>query len=147
MNNASANRCAIDGGYEDVEIAKCLRIQGVYPGISLDKYDRELFHPLSFHNLFSGNVPDWMYGYSQNTVRKVSLSIVKLVFISSLRHRITIVVVIVVFHSIICRLRINILWIFYSTELDHRKHSNQDGSRDSIRQSIGQNHIDRLELR
>ena len=66
--------CRSDGGHEDVEVAKCLRQQGVYAGKALDKYDRELFHPLPFQTLFSGNLPDWMYSYAENPTRKVRRS-------------------------------------------------------------------------
>ena len=32
-------------GIEDVDVAKCLRLVGVYPNKSLDEYGRERFHP------------------------------------------------------------------------------------------------------
>ncbi|CAF4486110.1 unnamed protein product [Rotaria socialis] len=61
-----ALNCRKDGGSEDVEIAHCLRKKGVYPGESLDKKNRELFHPLPFANHFLGTFPDWLAKYAQN---------------------------------------------------------------------------------
>ena len=58
--------CVKDGGAEDVEIAKCLRTQGVYPGKSIDKYNRERFHPAAFTSHFIGPVPDWLHSYAEN---------------------------------------------------------------------------------
>ena len=58
--------CAKDGGGEDVEIAKCLRTAGVYPGKSIDKYNRERFHALSFSSHFIGPIPNWVYAKSEN---------------------------------------------------------------------------------
>ncbi|CAF0755564.1 unnamed protein product [Adineta ricciae] len=58
--------CRKDGGAEDVEVAKCLRNEGVYPGKSLDDQNRELFHPLPFHDHFRGSFPDWMLSYAEN---------------------------------------------------------------------------------
>ncbi|CAF4000414.1 unnamed protein product [Adineta steineri] len=48
--------CLKDGGAEDIEIARCLRTKDVYPGQSLDKQNRELFHPLNYTAHFSGNI-------------------------------------------------------------------------------------------
>ncbi|CAF0889643.1 unnamed protein product [Adineta steineri] len=61
--------CSKDTGHEDVEIAKCLRSKGVYPGKSLDKQNRELFHPLSFNDHFRGNFPDWLKQYAENPLQ------------------------------------------------------------------------------
>ncbi|CAF3944249.1 unnamed protein product, partial [Rotaria sordida] len=60
------SNCRKDGGSEDVEIANCLRTKGVYPGKSLDKQNRELFHPLSFTDHFRGLFPDWLETYAEN---------------------------------------------------------------------------------
>ncbi len=64
--------CRKDGGSEDAEIAKCLRSKGVYPGKSLDKYNRELFHPLPFVYHFRGAFPDWLSAYAENPLQSVS---------------------------------------------------------------------------
>jgi glycoprotein-N-acetylgalactosamine 3-beta-galactosyltransferase len=63
--------CLKDGGSEDVEIAACLRTRGVYPGKSLDKYNRETFHPLSFidHFRLKGG---WLESYAENPLQSVS---------------------------------------------------------------------------
>ena len=58
--------CVKDGGAEDVEVAKCLRTKNVYPGISLDKYNRERFHHLSFASHFRGQFPDWFIEHAEN---------------------------------------------------------------------------------
>ncbi|CAF1164261.1 unnamed protein product [Adineta steineri] len=61
--------CRADGGSEDVEIAKCLRTKDVYPGKSLDKQNRELFHPLPYISHFRGHVPDWLKNYAENPLQ------------------------------------------------------------------------------
>ena len=66
-----ASQCRKDGDSEDVEVAKCLRLKGVYPGKSLDKQNRELFHPLPFGDHFRGSFPDWMHNYAENPLRTV----------------------------------------------------------------------------
>ncbi len=65
--------CRKDGGHEDVEIAACLRTRGVYPGKSIDKYNRETFHPLTFTNHFrSKSQPGWLAAYAENPLQTVS---------------------------------------------------------------------------
>jgi len=54
--------CHKDGRGEDFEIARCLRTKGVYSGKSLDKYNRERFHPLKFIDHFSSK-PEWLQTY------------------------------------------------------------------------------------
>lgn len=66
-----AMKCRKDGGSEDVEIAKCLRTKGVYPGKSLDQQNRELFHPLRFETHFRGSFPNWLRRYAENPLQKV----------------------------------------------------------------------------
>ena len=63
--------CVKDGGAEDVEIAKCLRSKNVYPGKAIDKYNRELFHSLTFNGQF--NPPYWLPSIADNPVQSVSL--------------------------------------------------------------------------
>jgi hypothetical protein len=64
--------CLKDGGDEDVEIAKCLRKTGVYPGKSVDKYNRERFHVHSFLVHFLGPIPDSLYRYAENKPESVN---------------------------------------------------------------------------
>ena len=93
--------CSKDGGEEDVEIAKCLRTKHVYPGKSLDKYNRERFHPLTFINHFKTN-PGWLHSYAENPPKTVSL-LKGVFFVNYLLYclfRIMIVVAINLFHSI-----------------------------------------------
>jgi len=66
------SNCLTDSGGEDIEIAKCLRTKGVYPGKSLDKQNRELFHPLPFSDHFLGSIPDWLPKYAENPPQSVS---------------------------------------------------------------------------
>ncbi len=63
-----------DGGTEDVEIAKCLRTVGVYPGKSLDEHNRERFHHLSFVNHFLGRFPNWLIQEAENKPVAVCLN-------------------------------------------------------------------------
>jgi len=64
-------RCRKDGGSEDVEIAACLRTQDVYPGKSLDRYNREMFHPFKFIDHFRLK-PSWLDKYAENPLQDVS---------------------------------------------------------------------------
>ncbi len=66
--------CLKDGGSEDVEIAKCLRKIGVYPGKSVDKYNRERFHVHPFLVHFLGPIPDWLHGSAENKPLTVNQS-------------------------------------------------------------------------
>lgn len=68
--------CRKDNGAEDVEIARCLRTQGVYPGKSLDENNRELFHPLPFTDHFRGIFPSWIFDYAENPPQKVLILII-----------------------------------------------------------------------
>jgi hypothetical protein len=64
--------CEEDEGLEDIEIARCLREQGVQMGKSLDEHNRELFHPLTFVEHFSGKFPAWLKFYAENPLQSVS---------------------------------------------------------------------------
>jgi hypothetical protein len=61
-----------DGGAEDIEIAKCLRKAGVYPGKSVDGYNRERFHHLTFTSHFRGQFADWFIDFAENKPVAVS---------------------------------------------------------------------------
>ncbi len=66
--------CLKDGGRgEDVAIADCLRKKHVYPGKSIDKYNRERFHPLTFSAHFLGQFPRWLRNFSENKLLSVSV--------------------------------------------------------------------------
>lgn len=58
-------------GTEDVDVARCLRLLGVYPNKSIDEQGRERFHPLDLLGHYYGHYPDWLYGYASNPVQKV----------------------------------------------------------------------------
>lgn len=125
MSTDSSSTCSKTTGAEDVELAKCLRKQGVYPGKSLDENNRELFHPLPFTHHFGGSFPDWMYQYAENPLQKVNQLVDSLIWIkkrfSCFSSRVTIVAVIIAFHFIMYLLRRCISWIFYFTKLDHHR--------------------------
>jgi len=101
-HNDPKSECRKDGGSEDVEIAQCLRTKGVYPGKSLDKQNRELFHPLSPAAYFRDSLPAWLATYAENPPQGVSL--LKAITFVSYRVcfllSITIVAVIKVYHFI-----------------------------------------------
>ncbi len=107
-HQAPNTTCLKDGGGEDVEIAKCLRTKGVYPGKSLDKYNRERFHPLTFIDHFKTK-PSWLVEFAENPLQTVSL-LKEICFVNYLYifFSITIVVVINLFHSIMLILNNNI---------------------------------------
>ena len=77
--NESPSKCQKDGGYEDIEIARCLRTKGVYPGNSLDEQNRERFHLLTFDNHFRGSWPHWLVSYAENPPQTVG-SRMKMIF-------------------------------------------------------------------
>ncbi len=96
------SECRKDGGSEDVEIAQCLRTKGVYPGKSLDKQNRELFHPISPAAYFRDSLPAWLITYAENPPQRVSL-LKAITFISyrvCFLLSITIVAVIKLYHFI-----------------------------------------------
>lgn len=70
-HNDPNSNCRKDGGAEDVEVARCLRTKGVYPGKSVDKDGQEQFHPLSFAAHFHGRFPTWLHQYSENPLQTV----------------------------------------------------------------------------
>ena len=77
--NESPSKCRTDGGYEDVEIARCLRTKGVYPGNSLDEQNRERFHHLTFDDHFRGKWPHWFLSFVENPPQTVG-SCMKVIF-------------------------------------------------------------------
>jgi hypothetical protein len=68
----SNTKCLKDGGIEDMEIAKCLRSKGVYPGKSVDKQKRALFIPIKFSDHFMRSLPKWYKDSSEITPVTVS---------------------------------------------------------------------------
>ncbi|CAF1184736.1 unnamed protein product [Didymodactylos carnosus] len=71
--------CKVDGGSEDVEIAACLRLQGVYPGDALDKENKELFHPLNFIAHFAGKFPEWMFSYAKYPLQSMTHLLLRII--------------------------------------------------------------------
>ena len=79
-------------GTEDVDIARCLRVLGYEPGVSLDEKGRERFHPLNVGYHYIGGFPEWMYKYAANELKTVRLSSAYMIFenlfdLISLRNR------------------------------------------------------------
>ena len=60
-------------GIEDVDVAKCLRLLGVYPDKSIDEKGRERFHPFDVGSHLLGDYPDWYLQYASNPVQGVCL--------------------------------------------------------------------------
>lgn len=104
------SNCRRDGGNEDVEIAKCLRTKGVFPGTARDDKNRELFHPLPFTYHFSGAFPEWLVIFSENPPESVSLLKKLFSYLSMyfFLFRVSIVVVIKQYHFIMFILKSNI---------------------------------------
>jgi hypothetical protein len=61
-----------------VEIADCLRKKQVYPGKSIDEFNHERFHPLSFSAHFLGKFPRWLKNYAENKLLSVRLLILSI---------------------------------------------------------------------
>lgn len=58
-------------GYEDTDVALCLRMLDVYPNKSIDRFGRERFHPLNITDFFYGDFPEWMIEYASNPIQTV----------------------------------------------------------------------------
>ena len=67
----NSTECPLEGELEDIDIAKCLRSEGVYVGNSLDELGRERFHPTSFEEHFSEAPPNWLFASAVYPVRNV----------------------------------------------------------------------------
>lgn len=94
--------CAKDGPQEDVRIALCLRTVHVFPGKSVDKHNRELFHPFSMGTHFAGTFPDLLKSDAENppaSVRAHSLGFA-IFYTCMVYFRVSNVVVMIVFHFI-----------------------------------------------
>ena len=63
------------GFEEDVNIAKCLRLLNVYPNSSIDKDNRERFHPFTLDKHYKGTWPKGLENMASNPLRKVTLMI------------------------------------------------------------------------
>ncbi|KAK3100254.1 hypothetical protein FSP39_016982 [Pinctada imbricata] len=57
--------CTITGEVEDMEIGKCLQIAGVPVLSSLDKFDRQTFHPEDFVRHITGSYPAWLVRWAR----------------------------------------------------------------------------------
>ena len=57
---------------EDVDTARCLRKLEVYPEKSIDELGRERFHPLNLMIHYKSEIPEWIFNYSANAVKKVN---------------------------------------------------------------------------
>lgn len=60
-------------GREDVDLAACLSMLGVYIDSSLDEMARERFLPVNLLSMYFGALPDWFYVLSSTYPQKVKL--------------------------------------------------------------------------
>lgn len=60
------------GSHEDIFVARCLRLLGVYPNSTLDEFGKERFNSLNLKRLYIGMLPKWFNEYLVNPYRKVS---------------------------------------------------------------------------
>lgn len=65
--------CKDKGSFEDVEIGKCAEAAGVKVYSSLDKFERETFHPDRLQDFIPGPPQDWLFRYARNRPRGVSI--------------------------------------------------------------------------
>ena len=61
-----------DSGFEDVDVACCLRDLNVYTNKSLDDLGRERFHPFDIKTAVTGNFPYGSDAYASNPLKSVS---------------------------------------------------------------------------
>jgi glycoprotein-N-acetylgalactosamine 3-beta-galactosyltransferase len=64
-----------NSGFEDIDVARCLRKLQVNPASSLDQLGRERFHPLDFDHHYNGKFNGrykWLNSYAANPLKKVS---------------------------------------------------------------------------
>ena len=64
--------CKEKGSFEDVEIGRCAVTAGVKVYSSLDKFERETFHPDRLQDFIPGPPQDWLFRYARNRPRGVS---------------------------------------------------------------------------
>ena len=57
---------------QDQDIARCLRMLQVTPGVSVDKRGLERFHPMNLTAHYEGDIPKWMFTYAANYPKKVN---------------------------------------------------------------------------
>lgn len=67
--------CREKGSFEDLEVGRCAIKSGVTIYSSVDKFERETFHPDKIHDYIPGPPPQWLYYYSRNKPKGVSLSL------------------------------------------------------------------------
>ncbi|XP_053382973.1 glycoprotein-N-acetylgalactosamine 3-beta-galactosyltransferase 1-like isoform X2 [Mercenaria mercenaria] len=62
----SKGTCRESGSFEDLEVGRCAIKSGVIIYNSVDKFERETFHPDRIHDYIPGPPPQWLYYYSRN---------------------------------------------------------------------------------
>ena len=65
--------CKDKGSFEDVEIGKCAMTAGVKIYSSVDKFERETFHPDRLQDFIPGPPQDWLFRYARNRPKGVSI--------------------------------------------------------------------------
>lgn len=68
----SPGTCREKGSFEDLEVGRCALKAGVHIHSSLDRFERETFHPEKIHDYIPGPPPQWLYYYSRNKPKGVS---------------------------------------------------------------------------
>ncbi|KAH3879591.1 hypothetical protein DPMN_003496 [Dreissena polymorpha] len=67
MSNLSEKgNCQDKGSSEDLEVGRCAMKAGVSIHGSLDRFERESFHPNNINDYIPGPPPQWLYYYPRN---------------------------------------------------------------------------------
>ena len=66
--------CQEKGSFEDLEVGRCAVRAGVVIHSTLDKFERETFHPDHINDFIPGPPPEWLYYYARNKPKGVSVS-------------------------------------------------------------------------
>lgn len=66
--------CQEKGSFEDLEVGRCAVKSGVTIYSSLDKFERETFHPDNINDYIPGPPPEWLHYYSRNKPKGVSIA-------------------------------------------------------------------------
>lgn len=64
--------CQEKGSFEDLEVGRCAVKSGVTIHSSMDKFERETFHPDHINDYIPGPPPEWLFYYSRNKPKGVS---------------------------------------------------------------------------
>lgn len=65
----ASGQCEVQDSYGDLAIGRCAEVADVHMGKSVDTKGRERFHCLTPGDHYFGNLPDWIFPYSSNSVK------------------------------------------------------------------------------